>query len=299
MKINNRLAEVLKSTPQELKQQYIDIINGREPDAPEQLPDFFTVAEAVEQVRNLPEEKVISTGWSGLDALAAGGIAEGEVVLMVAPAGAGKTHFAVNLALNYAKQGENVFYLTMEDGWKMILKRFRVLDPQDTAQNNIFMVHEDELTLKNAVEVIKKATLDAKLIIVDNLFALPLKQGNKGDYWQSQAEWVDDICNMIRSTTSSALILHHLNKSPNSSEAARYQIAGSTRLVNRVAQVWLMLRSETRTGTIAVRVDKHRRTAERGECFLKSDSLGILSDVRANEVNPEMLKQVKSVFNLS
>jgi predicted ATP-dependent serine protease len=218
--------------------------------------------------------------------------------MLAAEAGAGKTHFAVNIAINYAKQGKSVCYLTLEDGWKMVVDRFGSMDTDMVCHDNVFMVHEDELTMQNASAVIKRASEDASLIIVDNLFALPLRQNAKGDYWQSQAEWVDDICNIIRSTRSSALILHHLNKTPNGTIPGRFQIAGSTRLINRVAQAWLLCRNDSEPETIAIKVEKNRRSMYKGECFLKSASHGKLYGIDEKHVNPKLVSYAKDVFKV-
>lgn len=294
MNPNPRLEEVLLNCPDELRPHYSRILN-KTIESTEQLPSFYTLDELTEQAKDIPLCRLHSTGWNELDRVIAGGIAEGESILLAAQAGAGKTHFAVNLAINYASQGDGVCYLTMEDGWQMILRRFSQMDPEGKSKQNVFMVHEDSLTLQNASKVIEKAIQDAKLIIIDNLFALPLRQSAKGDYWQSQAEWVDDICNMIRSSNSSALILHHLNKAPGNSAAERYQVAGSTRLLNRVSQVWLLTRSDEEPSTIGLKIEKNRRSQFKGECWLKSDLKGIL---KAEQVRPNIRNEAKAVFNI-
>lgn len=270
---NKKLEEVLLAVPEDLKAHYRSLLEPQEEQAIEVTP-FMTLSEFSAESLSMPPVITLSTGWKNLDYISAGGIAPGEVVLAAAFSGEGKTHFAVNLAINAARLGKRVFYLTVEDGWYQILQRFEKLDPEKKYQGMIFMMHEDELTIKNAIPILKRAIEDADLIIIDNLFALPLKQNAKGDYWTSQAEWVDDLCGMIRSSNCSALILHHLNKSKEG--AQRHLIAGSTRLVNRVAQVWLLAQSKVDNTVTAIHSAKNRRSPNKGQCFLKSDPRGVL-----------------------
>jgi predicted ATP-dependent serine protease len=294
MKANERLEAVLKATPSELRAHYRSLLEDEQTETPE----FFTVSELYSLVEDEPKPVIRSTGWSDLDRVAAGGFAVGEVILLASQAGAGKTHFAVNLAHNFARRGLKVFYLTMEDGWRMIIDRFRKIDPEGTSKSNVFMIREDELTLQNALSTLQKATLDADLIVIDNLFALPLRQNSKGDYWLSQAEWVDDLCNLIRSSQCSGLILHHLNKAPNGSSAERYQIAGSTRIVNRVSQAWLLARTNDEPQVCAIKVEKNRRSPTKGECYLKSNDQGLLFGLMQGEVNPQLVQYVQDTFSV-
>jgi predicted ATP-dependent serine protease len=296
---NHRLEAVLKNAPAELKQHYRSLLE--ESPEEEEAPEFYTIDELKVQYDSEPEPKVNSTGWKELDRIAAGGIAEGEVALLAGQSGIGKTHFAVNLALNYADRGQRVFYVTLEDGWKMVYRRVQDMDTNKNAGDHIFMMHEDKFTLQNATSILKRGIEDADLIILDNLFSLPLKQGKNGDFWNAQAEWVDTVCNLIRSTRSSALILHHLNKTPNGSQVERYQIAGSTRLVNRVAQAWLLFHSDKYPeveNIMGIKVEKLRRAMKKGESFLKSDRTGRLHGMLETEVLPEMRRFVQEEFKV-
>ncbi len=163
------------------------------------------------------------------------------------------------------------------------------------------MMHEDKFTLKNAEKILRKGIEDADLIILDNLFSLPLKAGKSGDFWGMQAEWVDTVCNLVRSTKSSAIILHHLNKQPNGVATERYQIAGSTRLVNRVGQAWLLYHSDQYKeveNVMAIKVEKLRRAMKKGETFLKSGSKGRLRGMALGEVDVDMKQFIQEKFSI-
>lgn len=62
-----------------------------------------------ESVRN-----TITTGWDVIDELADGGLGKGELGVMVAPAGIGKSWALVNVAANAVKAGKTVIHYTLE-----------------------------------------------------------------------------------------------------------------------------------------------------------------------------------------
>lgn len=302
MKPNNRLEEALSNLPPELLTHYRQIIDlqiqGVDPGEP--IP-FYTLADLKEQYEASGKPTVLSTGWKELDNITAGGIAEGEVVLLAGQSGIGKTHFGVNLSINLANKDKRVFYITLEDGWKMVCERFSAMDKTGKSAENVFMMHEDSFALKNAGEILERGIKDADLIILDNLFAVPVKSSKTSPIWEAQAEFVDMVCNTIRSTKAAALIMHHLNKTPEGTTVERYQIAGSTRLINRVGQVWLLFHSdkypETK-GVMGIKVEKNRRSIDRGECFLRSDQSGKLYGMLETQVYPKMLDFVKTQFSI-
>ena len=56
----------------------------------------------------------VSTGWPGLDRRLFGGMNRGELNIFAGGSGAGKSLFLANLGVNWALQGLNVVYLTLE-----------------------------------------------------------------------------------------------------------------------------------------------------------------------------------------
>jgi replicative DNA helicase len=66
----------------------------------------------------------ISTGWDVIDNLIQGGHGKGELGVVVAPTGAGKSMALVHLGAQAMKQGKNVVYYTLELGDTVIGRRF-------------------------------------------------------------------------------------------------------------------------------------------------------------------------------
>jgi KaiC/GvpD/RAD55 family RecA-like ATPase len=65
----------------------------------------------------------ISSGWPGLDRKLFGGMNRGELNIFAGASGAGKSLFLANLAVNWALQGLNVIYLTLELSEELVSMR--------------------------------------------------------------------------------------------------------------------------------------------------------------------------------
>jgi hypothetical protein len=68
--------------------------------------------ERIERVRN--QRGGTSTGWTEIDKKLYGGFNRGELNIFAAPSGGGKSLFLQNLALNWALDGKNVLYISLE-----------------------------------------------------------------------------------------------------------------------------------------------------------------------------------------
>jgi len=64
-----------------------------------------------------------STGWKGVDQKLYGGSNRGEITIWAAPSGGGKSLFLQNLGVNWALQGLNVVYISLELSEQLISMR--------------------------------------------------------------------------------------------------------------------------------------------------------------------------------
>ena len=76
----------------------------------------------IEHVRN--SRGSTSTGWKGIDHKLYGGFNKGELNIFAAASGGGKSLFLQNLALNWAQQGFNVVYISLELSEELCSMRF-------------------------------------------------------------------------------------------------------------------------------------------------------------------------------
>ncbi len=98
----------------------------------------------------------ISTGWDVIDDLMDGGLAPGELGVVMAPAGIGKSWMLINIGANAVKQGKTVIHYTLELNDNYVGQRYDSVVTGIAAQN-----------LKNYTEDIeeKLKTLPGELII--------------------------------------------------------------------------------------------------------------------------------------
>lgn len=85
--------------------------------------DFFSDTDKkLHELKHIAKNK-FSTGFASIDEQIEGGIARGEVGLVMAPTGRGKSLMASNLAKNYVRSGLNVLYVALEENMdRMILR---------------------------------------------------------------------------------------------------------------------------------------------------------------------------------
>jgi len=78
--------------------------------------------EVINQVVEIQKDSVVPTGIDSVDKVL-GGIGRGEITILIAPPGTGKTTFLVNCAFGAAILGVNVLYVSLELNEKRIAER--------------------------------------------------------------------------------------------------------------------------------------------------------------------------------
>jgi replicative DNA helicase len=110
----------------------------------------------------------VSTGWAEIDGLTSGGLGRGELGVVIAPTGAGKSMALVHLGAEAVKQGKTVVHYTLELASVVIGKRY------DSCITGIMM--SDVHALKE--EIYEKVTdLPGELIIKE----YPTKSASPND----------------------------------------------------------------------------------------------------------------------
>tara|TARA_R100000458_G_C8269055_1_gene243858 strand:+ start:821 stop:2188 length:1368 start_codon:yes stop_codon:yes gene_type:complete len=131
----------------------------------------------------------ISTGWELIDGLCKNGLGRGELGVVIAPTGAGKTHCLVHLGANALKAGKTVVHFTLELSESVVGLRYDSclsnvpLGDLFSLKDEVYeacMEVEGELiikeyptkkastqTLEQALEKIKKKGKDIDLVLVD------------------------------------------------------------------------------------------------------------------------------------
>jgi replicative DNA helicase len=141
-------------------------------------------ARFIERARN-----PVSTGWEKIDKITKGGLGQGELVVVVAPTGAGKSHVLVHLGAQALKQGKNVVHFTLELADTAVAQRYDacltgfqlddLINQKEAVYEEIkeidgqLIVKEyptksvSPVTLKNHLEKIRQTEMEIDMIIVD------------------------------------------------------------------------------------------------------------------------------------
>ena len=141
-------------------------------------------ARFIERARN-----PVSTGWTKIDKITKGGLGQGELVVVVAPTGAGKSHVLVHLGAQALKQGKNVVHFTLELADTAVAQRYDacltgfqlddLVNQKEAVYDEIkeidgqLIVKEyptksvSPVTLKNHLEKIRQTEMEIDMIIVD------------------------------------------------------------------------------------------------------------------------------------
>tara|TARA_R100000152_G_C6774453_1_gene202236 strand:- start:642 stop:2009 length:1368 start_codon:yes stop_codon:yes gene_type:complete len=141
-------------------------------------------ARFIEKARN-----PISTNWGEIDKITKGGLGTGELCVVIAPTGAGKSHVLVHLGAQALKQGKNVVHFTLELADTAVAQRYdacltdvnldKLRDEKDFIYDKIkdidgqLIVKEyptksaTTTTLKNHLEKIRQTQMEIDMVIVD------------------------------------------------------------------------------------------------------------------------------------
>jgi len=141
-------------------------------------------ARFIERARN-----PVTTGWAKIDKITKGGLGQGELVVVVAPTGAGKSHVLVHLGAQALKQGKNVVHFTLELADTSVAQRYDAcltgipLDELINQKDEVYDVIKNidgqlivkefptksasVVTLKNHLEKIRQTEMEIDMIVVD------------------------------------------------------------------------------------------------------------------------------------
>jgi KaiC/GvpD/RAD55 family RecA-like ATPase len=152
--------------------------------------DFgYSYDEHFEQRYELKARKVVTTGWDVFDGFMRGGLGRGELGVVVAPTGAGKSFVLVHLGAQAVKAGKTVLHYTLELDDKSIGLRYDSaitgipLDALQAKKDVVFEKIKDVTgkliikeyptksastsTIRNHLEKIRQRGIDVGMIILD------------------------------------------------------------------------------------------------------------------------------------
>ena len=119
----------------------------------------------MEEIFNDEDEAKVPTGYFELDAILGGGLQKGNVGLLAAHTGAGKTTFSTAMAVQAAIQGYNVLQIVFEESEKDIIKKQYACLTKDYVSN----MCKTRISEQTKAEVRKWMPIINKRIVVKRL----------------------------------------------------------------------------------------------------------------------------------
>jgi replicative DNA helicase len=239
----------------------------------------------------------IPTGFPSVDGLMSGGLAKGELGMILALSGTGKTLVLTNLATNYTKQRKNVLFIALEElENRMVLKFEQSMLRQNKSNiltgtslnetnfnkyqefyktnrqhfGNLFFARYSPRTVTPAIveqlisDIKIREGIDVDVVLIDypDLFRNPFATGNESDDGGKLFEEIRRICqeyNVVGWTAG------QLNRGAYSAtiKTAEY-MEGSIRKKNALEFVGVVQQSEEefKAGFTRIYIDKLRNTPE-------------------------------------
>ena len=92
----------------------------------------------------------VTTGWKSIDDKLYGGVNRGEITIWCAGSGVGKSLFLQNIAINFAKQGLNVIYISLELSEELCSMRMDSMLSEIPTKEIFRKIDEVEIKIKQA-----------------------------------------------------------------------------------------------------------------------------------------------------
>ena len=137
-----------------------------------------------EQRFQVKARKPVSTGWTLIDNITGGGLGRGELGVVVAPTGAGKSMVLVHLGATALKNGLNVVHYTLELSDKVVAQRYDSYNtgiPLQELLNNKETVYEQIKGIQGKLIVKEYPTKTASTVTIKNHLDKLRRQGHKID----------------------------------------------------------------------------------------------------------------------
>lgn len=260
---------------QELKSVFESIMKREASKEPEEKDDIEIVplAQAAAAMENQTAER-LSTGFDFLDESARGGFGAGELWVIAAPQGQGKTTFGMEMTLNLAARGRKTLWLTYELLIDELWQKFKWMGAADD-----FSSYTTLKPMKGDIELVEKAIKkavtqeNARVVFIDHFGRLGGKikkydesmSSNMAVYLAAMAERLKEIA--LEQKISIVLMAHTRKQDKYKRAQTTSDIANTSGLGNE-ATMSILLDRETEgfsddggdkyTGKLFVRVDKAR-----------------------------------------
>ena len=234
----------------------------------------------------------ISTGWAKLDKLL-GGVRLGEVTVISADTGAGKTTFCINFFKNLADQGQGIWLNSYEMNPKMVYRKLASIVLQKHLKYQEFTqedcnrfdqyLHKHNVLLNTSNSVVNISELrkqiemaslayGAKYILIDHLDYIHAN-GTKESKLENIEEAVREIHVLAMEFKVGIILVVHPKQLPDKHEVSMHDLKGSSAIKQYADNIIVVTRMDRIDPNdllrVKVRVWKNRLCGREGAFFLR------------------------------
>lgn len=276
--------------------------------------ELVTGASLAERVKEMREKRArgvlegLATGYGRLDK-ASGGWRDGELIVVGASSGVGKTNYVLNCLHNMALEGIASLFISLEMTNEQVYDRLVGLNTsplvgltEEQAQDLPVYYMGSDWTRPDLMHAfVRKFVVEhptVRLICIDHLSLLPALNTERR---LSHAAWAERLRNWVKEFNVPIVLIHHLRRGATDNQAPQLvDLAESQDIVNHADQIYLLQRdteSPVNRNYLHVVLKKNRNGGQ-----LHRDVLHIDEHYKVSEMEPRtaarLIQEAKSVFNL-
>lgn len=176
----------------------------------------------MEEIFNDEDAEKVPTGYFELDAVLGGGLQKGNVGLLAAHTGAGKTTFSTAMAVQAAIQGYNVLQIVFEESEKDIIKKQYACLTKDYVSN----MSRARISEETKAEVRKWMPIISNKIIVKRL-------QNTKTTWEEVENYIFNLI-MVKNFKPDIIFIDYFDCLKHTSDMRLTQVQAATRCIKKI-----------------------------------------------------------------
>lgn len=209
-------------------------------------PDDF-----MEEIFNDEDEEKVPTGYFELDAVLGGGLQKGNVGLLAAHTGAGKTTFSTAMAVQAAIQGYNVLQIVFEESEKDIVKKQYACLTKDYVSN----MNRKRVSESTKAEVRKWMPIIGKKIVIKRL-------QNTKTTWEEVENYIFNLI-MVKNFKPDVIFIDYFDCLKHTTDMRLTQVQAATRCIKKIDEfakthkyaIWVMQQTNRQGAQAATKGD--------------------------------------------
>jgi replicative DNA helicase len=209
-------------------------------------PDDF-----MEEIFNDEDEEKVPTGYFELDAVLGGGLQKGNVGLLAAHTGAGKTTFSTAMAVQAAIQGYNVLQIVFEESEKDIVKKQYACLTKDYVSN----MNRRRISESTKAEVRKWMPIISKKIVIKRL-------QNTKTTWEEVENYIFNLI-MVKNFKPDVIFIDYFDCLKHTTDMRLTQVQAATRCIKKIDEfakthkyaIWVMQQTNRQGAQAATKGD--------------------------------------------